>query len=159
MTEAPFDQQQAHQWFAIELNNRTWDLLESAERSEAESEEMIHAAHAACYHWSQVGGVANQARAQCLVAGVHAALGQGQPALRHGKVCLNLVHENAAELEDWDLAFAYDALARANAAAGQFDEAATLKQQARESGAAIADAEERKFFEGWFGSGEWHGVA
>jgi hypothetical protein len=31
-------------------------------------ERMIHAAHAACFHWLQVGSLLNHLRAECLLA-------------------------------------------------------------------------------------------
>lgn len=45
MAEPPFELDKAHRWFAIELNNRAWDLLEGEELSEAEADELVHVAH------------------------------------------------------------------------------------------------------------------
>jgi hypothetical protein len=47
-------------------------------------------------------------------------------------------------MEDWDLPFAYEALARAHHLAGMDDEARRCEQKARELGAQIADAEDRE---------------
>ena len=68
MPEAPFDLNQAHRWFAIELNNLAWACVESTDRDEETTDRAIHAAHAACYHWLQVGDPLNHQRAQCLLA-------------------------------------------------------------------------------------------
>lgn len=65
---------QAHQYFAVESNNKTWDLLEKADRTKAEEIEMIHQAHTSSYHWSKVGEPVNQVRAHYLVAKVYFAL-------------------------------------------------------------------------------------
>ena len=114
--------------------------------------------HRSCYHWMQVGTVANHARGEFLVASVYAAAGLGEAALRHARRCLELIKANSDQMEDWDYAFAYDALARAYAAAGEMDAARKAKGQAQGAGDAIADAEDRKIFLSWFRSGEWHGL-
>src|SRR5687768_8962067 len=90
MAEAPFDVQKAHRWFAVELNNAAWDLVESEGRSEADAERMVHAAHAACYHWLQAGSPINHQRAQCLLATAYAAAGRAEPAVYHADRCLAL---------------------------------------------------------------------
>ena len=44
MADAPFDLEKAHRWFAIELNNLSWDLFEAPDRSGEADQQMIHAA-------------------------------------------------------------------------------------------------------------------
>jgi hypothetical protein len=60
-------------------------------------------------------------------------------------------------MKDFDLAYAYEAVARANALAGNRDEAARYLQLARESGQAIGDAEDKSTFLGDLNGGNWHG--
>ena len=158
MNEPPFDRPKAHRWFAVQLNNRAWDLLESAGRSDAESGEMVHTAHASVFHWLQVGTGANHCRALCLLGNVYAALGRGEEAARYAGQCLALTNSGLEGLADWDFAFAYDCLARATAAKGDVAEAGELKRKARAAGDRIADAEDKQFFDQWFAGGEWHGV-
>ncbi len=158
MAEAPFEVDKAHRWFGIDLNNSTMDALEAGLVTPASREPYIHAAHASCYHWMQVGTVANHARGEFVVASVYAAAGLGEAALRHARRCLELIKANSDQMEDWDYAFAYDALARAYAAAGEMDAARKAKGQAQGAGDAIGDAEDRKIFLSWFRSGEWHGL-
>ncbi len=158
MNEPPFDKEQANRWFAVQLNNRAWDLLESTDRSDTEADEMIHAAHASVYHWLQVGTAANYARAMCLLANVYAALGRATEAVRYAGRCVELTEANAADLADWDFAFAYDCLARARAAAGDRTQAEDLRQKSREYGDQIADPEDKEFFTRWLTSGNWHGI-
>ena len=158
MAEPPFDPDSAHRWFGIELNNRTMDALEAGEVTPEAAESHIHAAHASCHHWMQVGTVANHARGEFAVASVYAAAGLGEAALRHARRCLELVEANPEEMADWDLAFAYDALARAHAASGDVDSARRAREQARTAGEAIAGEEDRLYFERWFEGGHWHGL-
>ena len=156
--ETPFDVAKANQWFAVELNNKTWDLLESADRSEEDSAQMIHTAHAACYHWREVGKPANYQRAECLLGNVYAALGQGQPALTHASRALDLCEKHPDEMADWDHAFVFDCLARATAAGGLLEDAANLKQRARDARDKIADPQDKDAFNSWFNAGQWHGI-
>ena len=159
MDEVPFDVAKVHRWFAVELNNRAWDLLESGKWTDEEAEVMLHGAHASCYHWLQIGRVENHARALCLIANVYAALGLGSDALRHAQHCVGLVEENADELADWDQAFAHDCLARAQAADGQAGEALQSRHRARDLGDRIAVPEEKEIFDKWFAAGNWHGIS
>ena len=62
------------------------------------------------------------------------------------------------EMADWDLAFAYDALARAHAAGGEVDAACRTREQAKAAGEAISDEEDRVYFMRWFEGGNWHGL-
>jgi hypothetical protein len=40
---------------AVDLYNSTWTLLEKPDRTPAETDEMIHRAHASRWHWARVG--------------------------------------------------------------------------------------------------------
>ena len=159
MPEPPFDKAAADRWFAIELNNTSWDWLEAEDYDAPSAERMLHAAHASCHHWLQVGGVANHARAECLVANVHAATGDGPGAIRHALRCVELTKANAKEMSDWDWAFAFDALARAHAASAENKQAGLVRMQAREYGEKIADKDDKAFFDKWHRAGNWHALA
>lgn len=159
MSEPPFDESVAHRWFAVELNNATWDWLEAEDYDVPSAERMVHAAHASCHHWLQVGGAANHARAECLVANVHAAIGDGSGAIRHALRCVELTKANSQEVSDWDWAFAFDALARAHAADDKNKQATLVRMQAREFGGKIADKEDKAFFDKWHCAGNWHALA
>ena len=62
---------------AVDLFNYTWTLIEKADRTPAEIDEMIHAAHASRYHWSKAGTTVNLGRGEWQVARVYAVLGRG----------------------------------------------------------------------------------
>ena len=59
----------------------------------------------------------NAARSQWQISRVNAVLGRGEAALYHAERCFELCTENA--IGDWDLASAYEALARAHKLAGE----------------------------------------
>jgi len=158
VAEAPFEVDKAHRWFGIDLNNSMMDALDAGLVTPETCEPYIHAVHASCYHWMQVGTVANHARGEFAVASVYAAAGLGEAALRHARRSLDLIERNPDEVEDWDKAFAIDSLARAYAAAGDTEAAREAKGRAQAAGEAILDEEDRDIFLNWFRSGNWHGL-
>jgi DNA-binding transcriptional MerR regulator len=140
----------AHRRLAVELFNHTWTLIEKAERSPAETDEMIHAAHASRFHWSKAGTTVNQGSGEWQVARVYSVLGRAEPALWHANRCLAYAEQAAAEgeAELWDLPAAYEALARAHAVAGDRAAALTWRDRAREALAAVPDTDDREIIEG-----------
>ena len=135
-----------HRQLGIDLFNHTWTFLDKDERTPDEDDAMIHAAYASRYHWSQASEEAkHQARGEWQLSRVFAVLGRGGPAVYHAERCLEWC--GRGEVEDWDVAFAHEALARAYKVAGNTDTAARHKRLAGELGNAIADAEDREHFE------------
>jgi len=157
-TESPFPVDQAHLHFAKTINLRVWDLLGKEARSPAENEELIHAAHASLYHWLQVGTGVNHQRGEWLISHVYAVLGDAPAALRHALRCWELTETHRAALTDFDLAYGYEALARAHALAGNQPDAQHYHALAAETGAAIADEEDRSIFLGDLAGGNWKGL-
>ena len=135
-------QPEEHRRLGIDLYNRTWTLMDSP------GEEMLHCAHASAYHWMRSGGTtANRARSEWLCSRVYALLGRSEAALQHARRCIELVESAPGEMEDWDLAAAHEALARAHLAAGEIDEARRHLELAREETAKIAEEDDRKHIE------------
>jgi hypothetical protein len=128
---------------AIGLFNHTWELLEKSDRTAAETDEMIHAAHASRYHWGEVGQTVNLGRGEWQCSRVYAVLGRGEPALWHARRCVEII-EADADREDWDLAAAYEAMARALAVSGDVRGAAEWKAKAEAALTAIAEEEDRE---------------
>lgn len=144
MAEAPFDIQKAHRWFAVEFNNMAWDLLEAENRSEDETEQIIHAV---CLHWMQVGTPLNHQRAQCLLTTVYARLGYADAAVRHSTKCLALSQQTGEEQSSFDRATTYGCAALAYQCAGQLDKAEELRQQALQAASTFDDLDDREVFE------------
>lgn len=69
------------------------------------------------------------------------SLDRAEPALWHARRCLEICEANG--IGDWDLAFAYEALARASRVAGDRDATERWLAAAREAGEQIAEVEER----------------
>jgi tetratricopeptide (TPR) repeat protein len=127
---------------AIALFNGTWDLMEKEDRTTEEDDRMLHMAHASRYHWGQVGTAANLARGEWQVSRVYTVLGRGEPALHHAQRVLDICRANG--IGDWDLAFAYEALARASAVAGDAEQARAFTEQALAAAEDITEDQERE---------------
>ena len=133
---------------AADLFNHTWTLLEKPDRTAAEDDEMIHSAHASRYHWGEVsvGEQVNLARGEWQCSRVYAVLGRAEPALWHARRCVAL--NEAGSHADWDIASAYEAMARAYLTAGDLAEMAAWKAKATAALDGIADADDRDLIEG-----------
>jgi hypothetical protein len=128
---------------AVDLFNGTWDLLRAEHRTPAQDAEMVHMAHASCFHWSRVGTAVNVARGEWQVSRVYSVLGRGEPALWHARRCLALCTEHGSDdWADWDLAFAHEAMARAYDVAG--DDAERDRHLALAREVPIADDADRE---------------
>ena len=108
-----------HRQLGVDLFNEVWRLM----RSREDDDRMIHAAHASRYHWGEAPECKpeNLARGEWQISRVYTVAGLPESALRHGLRCLD--HCEANGLTDWDLAYAYEAVARAYAVAGKDPEA------------------------------------
>jgi hypothetical protein len=136
-----------HRQLGVDLYNKTWTLMQRSDRTPEDDDELLHCAHASAYHWLQVGNRANRARSEWQCSRVYTVLGRPEPALRHARRCLELVESAPEQMDDWDLAAAHEALARASATAGDREGARRHVELARAALAAIADDEDREHIE------------
>ena len=134
----------AERKLGVDLFNHVWTLLELPERTVDQIDEMVHAAHASAHHWRAVGEPVNLARSHWQCSRVYTVLDRAEPALWHAQRCLDLCEQHG--IGDWDLAYAYEALARGHAVAGNAAESARFTQLAEEAGTRIAEAEDRDHF-------------
>ncbi|HEX8304304.1 MAG TPA: hypothetical protein VF612_05460 [Jatrophihabitans sp.] len=133
-----------HRAIGIDLFNRTWDLMGKQDRTVEEDDAMLHMAHASAHHWRAEGAGAtaeNLARSEWQVSRVYTVLGRGEPAGYHARRCLEICQANG--IGDWDLAFAYEALARAASVAGDLAAADSWAEQARRAAEDIVEDEDR----------------
>lgn len=154
--EKKYSEQECHKEFAIACNNLVWSLLQKKDRTEQENDQMIHAAHASHYHWGIVGKPINAQRGEWLISHVYAVLNRPEPALYHAKKCMALTEEH--KFVDFDLAFAYEAVARAHASAGQAAECKKYRALAQDAGEKIKNAEDKKIFTGDLTAPPWYGI-
>jgi hypothetical protein len=131
----------AERQLGVDLFNGTWSLIESRRDDEL----MVHMAHASSYHWAVAPECKpeNRARGEWLLARIYALVGRSEPSLHHARSCLDWCERH--DLGDWDLAFAYEALARASRLAGDDEAAERYVEQAR--AVEIAETDDRELVE------------
>jgi DNA-binding transcriptional MerR regulator len=132
----------AERRLAIGLFNGVWRLLEKEDRTVEEDDDMVHMAHASRHHWGRVGAPANLSRGEWQCSRVYSVLGRAEPALHHARRGLEICR--AQGIGDWDLAFAYESLARASAVAGDKEQARAWTEQALAAAEDIVQDEDRE---------------
>ena len=130
---------------AVDLFNHVWTLLETPDRTSMQDDEMLHAAHASRHHWGKVGKPVNLVRGEWQCSRVYAVLGRPEPALWHARRCVALCEEHG--IGDFDIAFGWEAIARAEAVAGNHQAAAEALGRARGLAGDIAEDEDRELLE------------
>ncbi len=131
-----------HKELAIQLFNETWELLDKFPRTREEEILMIHKSHASLYHWLQVGTPKEFQRGEWMISHVYSILGMSESAIYHAKNCLD--HTLANDLRDFDLTFAYEALARAYSLNDK-ESGSRYLNLAYESLVEIKDEDDRKY--------------
>jgi tetratricopeptide (TPR) repeat protein len=151
------NQQKLHHYMGIEMNIQTWNLLSKGDRTEQDDVRMINFAHASLYHWkfSSKFEPINAQRGEWLISRVYAALGKGDKALSHANETMRFTIEN--EFKDFDLAYAYEAIARAYAALGNEDRFSEFYTKAKDAGKLINGSEDQKYFNDDLASKPWFG--
>ncbi len=135
---------ETHRQLGVDLFNLTWSYLDKSQRTIDENDAMLHAAHASRHHWAQVGQPVNIARGEWQISRVYAVLGRDEPALYHGQRCLEICQQN--QITDFDLAYAYEALARAYAVTQAWDEVHKFLELATSAGNDIVDQGDKDWF-------------
>lgn len=145
-----------HRSQAIAANNAVWGLLGQEISSPDHQDQLLDTAHAAAYHWARAAGrtPANSARASWLLSRCHVVLGHGDLALHHAEQSARVVADSG--LDDFDLAYAHEARARALACLDRLEDAAAARNLA--AGVDIVDPDDRSLFTSDLDSGPWFGL-
>ena len=133
---------ETHRRLGVALFNRSWELMNRTDRTGDDDAELVHTAHASLYHWLQCGGPENAARGEWLCSRVYVVVGRPEPARYHAERVLAICQRHG--IGDWDLAYAYEALARASAAAGDTIDGHRWLGQARAAAGDIAEDDDRE---------------
>jgi hypothetical protein len=128
------------QALAADLFNYCWALIEKVDRTERETDLMIDAAHASRFFWEAVGEPVHHARGEWQISRAYAVARRAEPALYHAERCLEICEVNG--IGAFDLAYAYEAIARAHAVAGHRAEALRWAAQARAAAERLEDDED-----------------
>ena len=132
----------AHNFFSAHCFNRAWDLMEKPDRTPEEDEQMVLLNQASLWHWTQREDCknANMSIGYWQASRIQSILGRADEARRYGRLCLRYSQEETPFL----LAYAYEALARAEKVAGNRAKAAKYHAEATRSAESVDDAEDRK---------------
>jgi hypothetical protein len=121
MTTQPTPEELAkmHARFAASCFNRAWNGIEKSGRSVEEEEDMLSAAHASYWHWSQREDLTprNRSVGYWQLARVYALLHSVDMALRFAERCI--VVGEAAPLPPFFVGYGYEARARAHLLSGE----------------------------------------
>lgn len=148
--EAKHAEQEFHKKMATGLFNLVWDLLDKEKKTPDEDDKMLHAAHASRYHWGEIGTPLHFERGEWQISRVYAVLKRPEPALFHAKRCQQICEQN--DIGDFDIAFAYEALARAHAVADNTAECEKNLELAKKAGERIKKEDDKKYFFGELGT-------
>lgn len=151
-SDRPSEQElvKSHRWFAVECNNRAWDLIAQGPEEFADQERLRLLAYASTYHWDQVGTDVNRRRAAALLGFTHARLGEGEPALRYSQSALDSVLGDEGS-PSWEVAIAHAGVSYAAEVAGDTQMHAIQYELARQAGEMIDDEADLEPFLGTFG--------
>jgi hypothetical protein len=131
---------------AAKLFNETWDFLDLPERVDEQKAQMLQKAHASRYLWGLVGAPVNAARGDWQIARVYSVLEMKEPALLFARRSLETCEKNGIGASD--LAFAYEAVARAYALFGDRENTAHFKALALTACEQVVGPEDKKYVVG-----------
>ena len=101
-----------HKKLGIEYFNKTWDLIDKKDKTLGDRMQMIHYSHSSRLHWELSGApLLNIVRGDWQISHVYSILDMGESALYHAQFVYDMTLKN--EYKDFDLVFAYEAMAYA----------------------------------------------
>jgi hypothetical protein len=138
------DKKAAHKYFSANCFNQAWDLIDKDERTPAEEEQMIRLSLASHYHWTQRDDYTekNASIAYWQTSHIYALLGQADNALRYGQLCLEVSQTD--DMPPFYLGYAFEALARAEAAGGDREKTEEYIILAKSAAEKIEKSEDKK---------------
>ena len=146
---------ESNKHYAVEYNNLVWELLVRDKRSPEEDEMMVHAAHASYLHWVTAGTELHRQRGVWLLARVYAELAMGPMSRKFADQCRAMTEAHADQLEEFDKAYALEAMARSHAVTGEFEEAKYYYEQLKKEIDTISNPNDRELVESDTQSGNW----
>ena len=149
---------QAQLVLAKKIHGETWRLLDNQARTDEDDVRMLAAAYASYYHWLNVGTVVNKQRGLWLLARVYNVLGNAGSSVEYAMRCLELTKQFKDEMEDFDIFYAYEGIARANALAENHDTALKYYDLAAEAAEVVKDKEDKELVLADLEGGDWFGI-
>jgi hypothetical protein len=139
-----FDLGAAHKFFSASCFNRAWDLIDKSNRTAEEDEDMIRLSLSSTWHWTQREDCTQQnlSVGYWQTSRVYALVGQAENAKRYGQLCLNA--SQGKDIPPFYLGYAYEALARAEAVAGNKEKMDEYLGEARRVADRVPKADTKK---------------
>ena len=138
-----FDLQAAHRYFAPSAFNLAWKFLDLPERTADDAEHLLEASYASLWHWRQ----RDDCEPRRLAVGywqlsrIFAVLGRAAGAEHYGQLSLKYASDGT---KPFFRGYAYEALARAAALAGDEHACHERLEQARRWAEQVDEADEQK---------------
>ena len=142
--KSDLDQKAAHKYFSANCFNKAWDLIDKPDRTPEEDEEMIRLSLASHYHWTQRDdySLTSASVGHWQTSRIYAILGLAENARRYGQLCLEA--SRAEDVLPFYLGYAFEALARAEAVAGDRDKSEEFISEAKAAAEKVKKSEDRK---------------
>jgi hypothetical protein len=134
----------AHRYFSAHCFNSAWDLIDKPERTPEEDLEMLHRAMAGLWHWTQRPDctATNRSIGFWQVSRIYSLLGQAENAHRYGVLCLRESQQEG--VEPFYLAYAHEALARADMVAGKGEKMRQHLSDAQRIAGQVEEGDEKQ---------------
>lgn len=151
---------QAHRYFGVQYNNLIWKVLEKKEWTAADKAQAIQYGQASLLHWESYSACtnANRQRGNYMVARVYVFAHDALNALYYAQQCLHFTTTYPSEMQDFDVAYAYEIMARAYALNKNVEQGKTYYEKAITAANAIKNPKDRKIFDGDFKTDLWFGL-
>mgnify|MGYP000058206678 CR=1 FL=1 len=139
------DTTQDHKFFSAYCFNSTWKLIDRPERTSSDNEQMIQCTLASLWHWTQREDCTdtNLSIGYWQAARVYALAGEATNARKYARLCLDITPTDDA----FYLGYAHEAMARAEALAGNQELANEHLAKATQFATNIIKVEDRKLLE------------
>ena len=143
MTHQSFDVAAAHRFFAVDCFNKAWELIEKADRTPEEDEQMLRLNQASIWHWTQREDCTNKNMSigYWQTSRIYALLGRTNEARHYGQLFLHFSQQESPFL----LAYANEALARAERLAGNEATAESYYIEALRLAEIVDDPEDKNY--------------
>jgi hypothetical protein len=140
MTE---DEVKTHKKLGIDYFNATWALIDKPDRTPDDDYNMILTAQASRFHWGFAGTQVEFQAGDWLIAKVYYLLGHKEECMFVAKRCLDIcLREN---IGGFNLAFAYESMARAFKLSGDMAKFEEYQKIALEKANLVEDKDDRNY--------------
>jgi hypothetical protein len=140
-----FDEIAAHKYFSANCFNKAWELIDKADRTPEEDQQMILLNQASIWHWTRREDCTdkNMSIGYWQASRMYALLGQADNARDYGQLSLDYSKDQTP----FYAGYAHEALARAERMAGNHEQAEEHLRQAQLAASQIEEAEDKNVLE------------